>query len=84
MGPIASVVVYIIVWWLVFLCALPFGHAPQKDRVLGAAQSAPEHPKLGKKAIITSLITLVIWVVVYVMIDMRVLSFRDMAAQMPR
>lgn len=84
MGPISGLVVYLLVWWMVFLCALPFGHAAQQDPIEGVVHSAPEHPKLGKKAIITTLISIVIWIVIYILIDMRVIDFREMAAKMPR
>lgn len=84
MGPISGVVVFILVWWTVFLCALPWGFERQREQVLGSPVSAPEHPKLGKKALITTILSVLIWIVIYILIDMRVIDFREMAAHLPR
>lgn len=83
MGPVSGIVVYVLVWWVVFLCALPYGHRNQENPEDGSVHSAPEHPNLGKKAIVTSVISVVIWVVIYILIDVRIIDFREMAAQMP-
>lgn len=59
--------VYLILWWLVFFAALPFGvRTPEAHEVEeGHATSAPVRPRLWLKAGVTTLIAAVAWVAVY-------------------
>lgn len=79
MGIATLILVYVIVWWLVFFMALPFGSKPQHDSedgiVLGTAPSAPEDPKLGIKAFWTSIISLALTVAYYFVATSGLISF---------
>lgn len=83
MGPVSGVVVYLLIWWMVFMCALPFKEDPQINRVPGTPGSAPENPRIKQKFLISCLISALLWVVVYILIDIRIIDFREMAAEMP-
>ncbi len=71
-----GIMVYVVVWWLVFFAALPFGvQAP--DRVEpGHADGAPDKPRLWMKALVTSVIAGVIFAVIYWVIVSDLISFR--------
>ncbi len=79
MGWLGGIVVYILLWWWVLFMTLPFGAKPSEVIGEGHAQSAPAKPYIGRKLLITSLISVVLWGGVYVIIDKEWLSFRDMA-----
>lgn len=81
MGPISGTVVYLIVWWVVIFAVLPFG-VRQPD-VPDHSAGAPRDPNIRKKFIITTLISAVIWVIIYILIDIKFVDFRHMAASMP-
>jgi predicted secreted protein len=73
MGPSLSFVVYLTLWWVVFLAILPIGttsHAEAGiDKGDGGDPGAPIDPKLKRKAITTTWVTLipfaVIWLAMY-------------------
>ena len=64
MGPVSAAVLFAVVWFLVFLIVLPIRVQTQgdlKDIVPGTHAGAPEHHHLGKKAVWTTVISLVVW-----------------------
>jgi predicted secreted protein len=71
----SGVVVYIMLWWMVFFMTLPFGVRSQAehqddggdDIVPGTTESAPIRPRLWLKALVTSLIALVLYGIFYYM-----------------
>lgn len=82
MGIAAGIVVYIITWWTVLFTVLPLGVKTPDNPEVGIASSAPINPRLGYKFLLTSLISACIWVVIYVLIDIKIIDFRDIAAHM--
>ena len=83
MGPVSGTVVYLLVWWVVFLCALPFREDPQEDKVPGTPASAPENPHLKKKFLAATLISAIIWVIIWYLMYIEIIDFRELAAEMP-
>jgi predicted secreted protein len=83
MGPVSGTVVYFLTWWITFLCVLPYKEDPQVERVPGTFKSSPENPLIRQKIIATCLIAAVLWAVIDYLIYVRVIDFREMAAQMP-
>ena len=75
----SGIVVYVLLWWWIFLMALPFGVSRQTDGVAGHDTGAPKTPLLVTKVIITSLLALVFWVAAYFIIDSDLISFREMS-----
>ena len=78
----SGLVVYILLWWLVFFMALPVGVRVPDDPEVGHATSAPSAPHLGKKVAAATVIALLLWGVVYGLVDADLISFRDMANRM--
>jgi predicted secreted protein len=78
MGWFSGFVVFLCIWWVVLFMVLPWGvRVPEKPEK-GFAPSAPEQPRLALKAAITTAISLVLWVVIYAIIESGVFSFRDL------
>ncbi len=82
MGWISGIVVYLMIWWTVLFTVLPFGHKNEDETQVGNTHGVPAFPRLGKKAVITTIISCLLWLVVYGLIASNVISFHDMAAQM--
>ncbi len=76
MGIVSGIVVYIIVWWLVLFVVLPWGVRVPEKTERGMADSAPEHPRIGLKAAITTIIASVIWIAIFYVIEADIISFR--------
>ena len=62
MGLAWGAAIFLLVWWLVWFTVLPWGWRPPSQDVPGAPKSAPENPFLGRKFLITTGITLFLWV----------------------
>ncbi|HWA46009.1 MAG TPA: DUF1467 family protein [Hypericibacter adhaerens] len=76
MSPVTGIVVYLIIWWTVLFAVLPWGvHVSEKTEP-GHADSAPARPLLVKKAIVTTLISAVIWIGFYFLQRSNLISFR--------
>lgn len=75
-----AIVIYVIVWWVVFFAVLPWGVTSrweaEDDGVKGAEPGAPTTPDLKRKAILTSIIALVIWAIIAAIILSGVINFR--------
>ena len=71
-----AIVTYIVVWWLIFFMALPFGATPEENPQPGNVESAPAHPRLLLKMLITTVLAaLVTWGIAWLigsgLIDLR-------------
>jgi len=68
MGITGSIVVFVVIWWLIFFMTLPFGVRSQweDDQVgEGTDAGAPQITGLGKKALVTTGITIILWAAVW-------------------
>ena len=80
MSWVSGVVLYVILWCVVLFTVLPWGVRPVEPSDLGYAAGAPANPQLLRKAIWTTAITAAIWLIIFLVIQADVISFRDWAA----
>ncbi len=67
MSTFGAIVTFSVVWWLVFMMALPFGARPEEHPGLGHVESAPARPRLLLKAAVTTVLAaLLTWAVAWV------------------
>lgn len=81
MGVATAVAVYVVLWWITLFAVLPWGIKtdPETGQI-----GAPAAPQLLRKFVATTLISAVIWAIIYVVVSQpHLLSFRDMARQLP-
>ena len=75
-----SLIIYISIWWIVFFSVLPFGiksqNAKFSDELHGNDRGAPKNPKIAKKFLITTLITSIIFLVIYYLVSQNYLNLR--------
>lgn len=74
-----GVVLYFLIWWVVIFAVLPLGVRPPQEKTPGMMPGAPDKPDLGRKAMITTIISAIIWLAIYLLIKFDVVSFRAMA-----
>tara|TARA_B100000927_G_C16132057_1_gene335713 strand:+ start:87 stop:341 length:255 start_codon:yes stop_codon:yes gene_type:complete len=76
-----SIVVFVIVWWIVFFSVLPIGikHSkkPFKNNLEGNDPGAPKNPNILKKFLYTTLITAVIFVGIYYIVNNGHFNLRE-------
>lgn len=70
MSVATGLMVYVVIWWIVFFMALPFGVRTAAEAgesaAPGLADSAPVRPRLWLKAAVTSVVAGVVWGLFYV------------------
>ena len=81
MGITGSIIVYVLIWWIIFFSVLPVGIQSNKEKfkekIEGIDPGAPINPKIGKKFLITTLITSIIFIVIYYLVEFDLLNLRE-------
>ena len=76
-----SIIVYVLIWWIIFFSILPVGIKSKKEkfkeRIDGIDPGAPNNPKIGKKFLITTIITSIIFVAIYYLVEFNLLNLRE-------
>ena len=81
MGWATGIAIYITIWWVVIFAVLPWGARPPETVERGHAPSAPAVPRLGLKALVTTVISAAIWLSIELVVRAEIISFRDLAAR---
>jgi predicted secreted protein len=76
MTPFGGLVVFVIAWWLIFFMTLPFGARPPEHPEEGHAASAPEKPRLGLKAVITTVLAALVTAAFAYLIESGLVDWR--------
>ncbi len=78
MGWVTGLATYVIIWWLVIFMVLPWGVRRIDPEDLGTGQDpgAPEKPRMVLKLAITTVVSGVIFGLVYLVVVSGVISFR--------
>jgi|TARA_B000000441_G_C21606706_1_gene269171 predicted secreted protein len=80
-GITGSIIVYVLIWWIIFFSVLPVGIQSNKEKfkekIEGIDPGAPINPKIGKKFLITTLITSIIFIVIYYLVEFNLLNLRE-------
>ena len=76
-----SIIVYVMIWWIIFFSVLPIGIQSNKEifkgKLGGIDPGAPKNPRIGKKFLITTLITTIIFLVIYYLVEFDLLNLRE-------
>ncbi|MEC7143383.1 MAG: DUF1467 family protein [Pseudomonadota bacterium] len=76
-----SIIVYVMIWWIIFFSVLPIGVQSNKEvfreKIEGMDPGAPKNPEIAKKFIITTLITTIIFAVIYYLVKFDFLNLRE-------
>lgn len=80
MSTTTAVAVFFLIWWVTLFAVLPWGVRSQQEGgevVPGTDPGAPLVPKLGRKLIWTTLVTCVVFGVLYVAYTERLLTIEE-------
>ncbi len=80
-----GIVVFLLVWWTALFCVLPIGTRPDPDGDIesGGWRGTPVVANLGWKVLGTTVLTAVIWGIIWWVIESDWLSFRTGFLAMP-
>jgi predicted secreted protein len=78
MNWVSGLAAYAIIWWLLLFMVLPWGVRPIGREEVGKEQDAgaPRRPRLGLKIGITTVLSAVVWGIVYAVAESELVSFR--------
>lgn len=81
MNIVSGFVLFVIIWWTVLFAVLPFGVRTADQPEAGHATSAPVAPMIGRKMLITTAISIVLWAIIagLIIADLPWLDIRAMA-----
>jgi predicted secreted protein len=77
MAWVTGVVVYVLVWWITLFAVLPLWVTPAEPDDPGHAAGAPSRPRLVLKMAITTVVSALIWLAIYLLVRSPWLSFRE-------
>ena len=81
MGITGSIIIYVMIWWIIFFSVLPIGIQSNKEvfkeKIGGVDPGAPINPGIGKKFLITTFITTIIFAVIYYLVKFDLLNLRE-------
>ncbi|MDG2522012.1 DUF1467 family protein [Caulobacter segnis] len=84
MGPITSIAVFLTIWWTVLFAVLPLGtrsHAEMGiDLKDGGDPGAPVNPNLKRKFLTTTLVSAVVFVVLWLVIRFGLITLPEIPA----
>tara|TARA_B100001115_G_C15641717_1_gene308819 strand:- start:43 stop:294 length:252 start_codon:yes stop_codon:yes gene_type:complete len=74
-----SIVIFVILWWLILFTILPRDINSQNDKghiIEGSDPGAPANPNIAKKLIITTVITSILFAIIYFLNYFDILNVR--------
>ena len=77
MAWVTGIVVYVLVWWVTLFAVLPLWVTPAEPDDPGHAVGAPQRPRLLLKMAITTVVSALIWLAIYLLVKSPWLSFRE-------
>ena len=81
MGVTGSIIVYVMIWWIIFFLVLPIGIQSNKEiykeKIGGNDPGAPKNPRIVQKFLLTTLITSIIFAVIYYLVKIDLLNLRE-------
>lgn len=75
MGMFTGIIVFLLIWWTSLFVVLPFGHKRDEN-------GTPVFANIKKKFLWTTFVALILWLIVFALIEADVVSFREMANEM--
>ena len=69
------------IWWVIFFSVLPLGIKSNKEvfneSIEGTDPGAPKNPKIGKKFLITTIITSILFIIIYYTVELGFFNLRN-------
>lgn len=79
---VQGIVSFTLIWWTFLFCVLPFGNEPSENPIAGETGNVPARPRLLRKFLITTALSVVIFFVINGLIALNVIDFYQLAQDM--
>jgi len=82
---LTGTIAYLLIWWTALFAILPIGVEPDADGDprAGGWRGVPSRPRLGRKLLLTTIVSAVIWAAIYGIVESEWISFRSGWLAMP-
>ena len=71
-------IIYIIIWWIIFFAILPIDVDRIKiKKIVGEDPGSPENPRMFKKFIYCTVISTILFVIIYLLMKFEYLNLRN-------
>ena len=78
MSPTGLAIIFIIIWWIVFFAILPSDvERDKRVTIEGEDPGSPENPKMLKKFVYCTGITLILFIIIYLLMKFEYLNLRN-------
>ena len=78
MSPTGLAIIYIIIWWIIFFAILPIDVERKKMiKIDGEDPGSPENPKMLKKFIYCTIITTILFIIIFLLMKFEYLNLRN-------
>lgn len=79
MNIVSAIVIFIVIWWLTLFIVLPFGVRRTENPEAGHDPGAPVRPMMWRKVAVTTVITVVLFAILYAIAEYELISLQDLA-----
>jgi predicted secreted protein len=76
-GWVTGIIVYVLTWWITLFAVLPLWVTPAEPDDPGHAAGAPQRQRILLKMTVTTVVSGVIWLGIYLLVKSPWLSFRE-------
>ena len=76
MNVVTGLAVYFVLWWISLFMVLPWGNRPDTEVQEGNVPSAPAKPRIGLKALVTTGLAAVFWVIIWLVVRSDLIPLR--------
>jgi predicted secreted protein len=72
-----GIALYFVIWWIALFAVLPFWTRPRDaTREEGGWRGAPERPNLGRKVLATTILSALIWLLIWYLAEYDVFGIK--------
>ena len=72
-----SLIIFVLIWWIIFFSLLPIDvERKHREIVEGVDKGSPENPRIIKKIFYTTIITLIIFIGIFILVKYDYLNLR--------
>ena len=77
----SGIVVFVIIWWVAIFAVLPWGVKQPTVQDKGIMPGTPMQPNMKKVVLTTTLLSIVLWLLVYALVQSDIISFSKTAQE---
>lgn len=77
-----GVIAFLLIWWTSLFAVLPLWVRQAEQRGEGHMPGAPENPLLFKKFLVTTAVSAMIWLILFVLVQSNLIDFRALSMAM--